>query len=536
MRITLGVFILLAVAMSTTPALGTAHKIVAGRYFTIALENDGTLRAWGDNYYGQLGDGTTTRRLSPVQVTGLAGVAAVAGGGYHTVALKNDGTVWTWGDNSFGQLGDGTTMERHAPAQVKGLAGITAIAAGYSHTVALISDGSVWTWGDNSYGQLGDGTIAERNNPVQVTGLAGVMAVAAGDVHTVAIKGDGTVWAWGDNYYGQLGDGTTMESHTPVQVKNFAGATAIEGGAYHTVALKNDGTVWAWGDNSYGQLGDGTIAESYVPVSAKGPAGVIAVVAGRIHTVALKSDGTVWTWGDNSFGQLGDGGTTAENHAPAPVAGLAGMIAVAAGDEHTVALRNDGAIWAWGNNANGQLGDGTNTRRLFPVQVKVPLTTILTGTGGGSVHSNPSGLACSSGTCTVTIPLGTSVTLMATPDADSIFAGWTGGGCTGLTDCTMTITATTMVSAGFDYVEPAKVQGGNSYPTLSGAYAGAQDDDTILARTFGFKEDLVLGRNIACTLRGGFDTSFANNPGITTLEGILTVIHGVVTVENLAVK
>ncbi|HEY6009099.1 MAG TPA: hypothetical protein VIU40_12310, partial [Geobacteraceae bacterium] len=246
--------------------------------------------------------------------------------------------------------------------------------------------------------------------------------------------------------------------------------------------------------------------------------------------------GTVWTWGENSFGQLGDGGTTAENHTPAQVAGLAGMIAVAAGDDHTVALRNDGTIWAWGRNSYGQLGDGTITRGLSPVQVKVPLTTILTGTGGGSVHSDPSGLACSSGTCTMTIPFGTPVTLMATPDADSIFAGWTGGGCAGLADCTITTTSTTAVSAAFDYVEPAKVQGGNSYSTLSGAYTGAQQDDVILARTFGFKEDLVLGRDIACTLRGGFDTSFANNPGMTTLEGILTVTHGAVTVENLAVK
>ncbi|HLO26506.1 MAG TPA: hypothetical protein VK187_10355, partial [Geobacteraceae bacterium] len=343
---------------------------------------------------------------------------------------------------------------------------------------------------------------------------------------------------WGENSYGQLGNGTTAESHAPAQVTGLAGVAAITAGWSHTVALKNDGTVWAWGDNYYGQLGDGTTTESHAPVQVAGLAGVIKVAAGGLHTVAVKNDGTVWSWGENSYGQLGNG-TTAESHAPAQVTGLAGVITVAAGDSHTVALKNDGTVWSWGGNDFSQIGDGTTTQRLSPVPVTVnavTLTTILAGTGGGSVHSNPSGLSCSLGTCTMSVPSDTSVTLIASPNADSFFAGWSGGGCAGQSDCTITMSVNTTVYAVFDYVEPVKIQGGNFYSTLSGAYTEAKNGDPILARTFGFKEDLVLGRDIIFILKGGYDTSFANNPDMANLEGILTVARGAITIENLVIK
>ncbi|RII27790.1 MAG: RCC1 repeat-containing protein [Geobacter sp.] len=368
LRAILAAFFMLMVAVGSAAAYGDIQAIAAGSGHTVVLKNNGTVWAWGDNYYGQLGDGTTTERHAPVQVTGLAGITAVAAGDYHTVTLKNDGTVWVWGDNYCGQLGDGTTTERQSPIQVTGLAGVTAIAGGDAHTVALRNDGTVWTWGDNYYGQLGDRTVTERHSPVQVTGLAGVVAIAAGYCYTVALRNDGTVWTWGINSYGQLGDGKTIERHAPVQVTGLTGVTAIEAGWSHTVALKNDGMVWAWGDNYYGQLGDGSTTESHSPVQVTGIAGVIKVVAGGVHTVALKNDGAVWTWGDNSYGQLGNG-TTAESDAPTFVTGLVGVIAVAAGDYHTIALKSDGTVWSWGDNYYGQLGDGTTTQRLFPISV-----------------------------------------------------------------------------------------------------------------------------------------------------------------------
>ncbi|MBF0487187.1 MAG: hypothetical protein HQK98_03415, partial [Nitrospirae bacterium] len=155
---------------------------------------------------------------TPVQVSGLTGVTAVAGGFEHTIALTGDGTVWAWGYNGYGQLGDGTNTNSNTPVQVSGLTGVTAVAGGAVHSVALRSDGTVWAWGLNQYGQLGNGTNTNSNTPVQVSGLTGVTAVAAGFEHSVALKSDGTVWAWGYNGYGQLGNGTNTNSNTPVQV------------------------------------------------------------------------------------------------------------------------------------------------------------------------------------------------------------------------------------------------------------------------------------------------------------------------------
>jgi YD repeat-containing protein len=241
---------------------------VAGgyHYHTIAVKTDSTVWAWGANWDGQLGDGTTTDRSTPVQVSGLADVSAIAGGGSHTIALKTDGTVWAWGYNWHGQLGDGTTTDSSLPVQVSGLADVSAIAGGSYHTIVLKADGTVWAWGYNGSGQLGDGTTTDRSTPVQVSGLADVAAIAGGYSHTIALKTDGTIWAWGWNEYGQLGDGTTTDRSSPVQVSGLSDVAAIAAGGHHTIVLKADGTVWAWGYNGSGQLGDGTTTHSSMPV------------------------------------------------------------------------------------------------------------------------------------------------------------------------------------------------------------------------------------------------------------------------------
>ena len=251
----------------TTPANTIFPSVAAGSNHTVAVRSDGTVVAWGQNSYGQLGDGTATNRSSPVILPGLTGVVAVAAGVSHTVALKSDGTVVAWGSNTFGQLGDGTTTNRSSPAVVPGLTGVVAVAAGLYHAVALKSDGTVVAWGYNNYGQLGDGTTTQRNIPVVVPGLSSVVAVATGAYFTVAIKSDGTVVAWGNNSFGQLGDGTTTTRLSPVVVAGLSGVAAVDTGSYHTVALKSDGTVVAWGYNSSGQLGDGTTTQRNIPVS-----------------------------------------------------------------------------------------------------------------------------------------------------------------------------------------------------------------------------------------------------------------------------
>lgn len=367
---------------------GGPSPFAAGELHTVFLKGDGTLQAWGYNNYGELGDGTDDRRLTPVIVKGpggkgnLEGIVAVAAGSAHSIALKKDGTVWAWGYSSKGQLGDGSDDDRQTPVQVKGpggkgtLEGIVSIAAGGRHTVAVKKDGSVWAWGYNDDGELGDGTSKKRFAAVQVKGpgkqgfLENMVAVAAGSAHTLALKKDGTVWAWGNNDKGQLGDDTGNSNETPVLVKGLKGIIAIAAGTTHSLALKGDGTLWAWGGNNAGQLGDKSVNNHLAPVWVKSIAGVAAMAAGENHSAALKADGTVWTWGSNNAGQLGiNEGTSSMRLVPVFVDGLSGIKAIGAGNNHTLAIKNDGTLWAWGANNKGQLGDNSRDDRLVPVQV-----------------------------------------------------------------------------------------------------------------------------------------------------------------------
>ena len=199
---------------------------IAATMHTVYLKNDGTVLAWGYNSNGQLGDGTITDSLFPVQVSGAGGagllsdVKAVAAGYGHTLALKNDGTVLAWGYNSNGQLGNGTTTDSAVPIQLSGLSSVTAVAAGNDHTAVLLSDGTLRAWGSNSNGQLGNGTTIDSAVPVQVSGLSSVTAVAAGNEDTFALRTDNSVWAWGNNSNGRLGNGTsTSYRSTPEQVQ-----------------------------------------------------------------------------------------------------------------------------------------------------------------------------------------------------------------------------------------------------------------------------------------------------------------------------
>ena len=306
--------------------------------------------------------------VSGLPTCATQGNAAVTSGESHSASLKRDGTVWAWGGNNFGQVGDGTTTHRWSPVQVSGLTGVTGLDAGEAHSLALRQDGTVWTWGYNTDGQLGDGTTTHRASPVQVPGLSSVTALAPGRTHSLVLRQDGTVWAWGANGNGQLGDGTTTQRYSPVRVTGLSGVTAIAAGIFHTLALRQDGTVWAWGANGNGQLGNGETTQRNSPVQVVGLSGVTALAAGRNHSLALRQDGTVWAWGYNSFGQLGDG-TIIERHSPVQVTSLSGVTALATGRNHSLALRQDGTVWAWGHNYYGQLGDGTTTHRSSPVQV-----------------------------------------------------------------------------------------------------------------------------------------------------------------------
>jgi alpha-tubulin suppressor-like RCC1 family protein len=257
--------------------------------------------------------GTTTpnRIPQPVQVTGLDNVKVVSSGLQHCLALKTDGTVWAWGDNEWGQLGDSTTTNRYLPTQVKNLEGIIAISAGDYHSLALKSDGTVWAWGDNESGELGDGTTTDSYVPVQVKGLNHIITIAAGEAQSLALKSDGTVWSWGNNENGQAGNGTQNSTAnpgvlTPVQVPNLKNVVAIAegrmpgGGPYwdggtikygegYCMVLKSDGTVWDWGEVSYPT----ETSFKTKPVQVMGLSGVKAIAAGDNYAIAILTNSPI---------------------------------------------------------------------------------------------------------------------------------------------------------------------------------------------------------------------------------------------------
>lgn len=253
--------------------LGNVSAVSGGGWHSLALLDDGTVWAWGRNDAGQLGIDSTEDQPTPVQVKDPSGsgvldnIVAISAGGWHSMALSADGTVYVWGDNTYGQLGDGTADARLLPVALTDLSDVKAISAGYFHSLAVYGDGHVAAWGDNEYGQLGVGTTDPSNKPLTVPGLQDVESVSAGHYHSIALKEDGTVWTWGDNSEGQLGIGDTlMTSNSPVQVVHLTDIQMISAGGYFNLALALDGSGWSWGWNEFGQLGDGTNHNRSTPI------------------------------------------------------------------------------------------------------------------------------------------------------------------------------------------------------------------------------------------------------------------------------
>jgi alpha-tubulin suppressor-like RCC1 family protein len=352
-----------------------------GNHHACIVTAAGGVQCWGENSFGQIGNGTQTNAPSPVDVTGLSsGIAAVSAGGAHTCALTVGGGVTCWGYNGFGQLGDGGFANSPTPVDVEGLSsGVIAISAGGNHTCALTDAGGAKCWGLNLTGQLGDGTMMNRPQPVDVSGLTSdVAAVSAGQLsHSCALTTAGGVKCWGANGDGQLGNDSNAPSQLPVDVSGLAsGVAAISTGGLHTCALAESGGATCWGDNLYGQLGDGTNDDRDTPVAVLGlGSGVDDLSNGFYHTCALLSGGAK-CWGDNTQAQLGVGNTGGQSATPADVSGLTtGVGSIAAGSVYnTCALMGNGAAKCWGGNAVGQVGNGhTSPPVATPAGVRIDL-------------------------------------------------------------------------------------------------------------------------------------------------------------------
>ena len=325
---------------------GTNWKQVsAGNRHTAAIKTDGTLWTCGYNRAGRLGDGTISDRYSPgTTAGGGTNWKQVDCGFDHTAAIKTDGTLWTCGYNFYGPLGDGTTTQRSSPGTTAG--GGTnwkQVACGKNYTAAVKTDGTLWTWGYNNSGALGDGTLTSRRSPgTTAGGGTNWKQVACGDYYTTAaIKTDGTLWTWGYNGAGGLGDGTTTSRLSPVTTAG--GGTnwkQVDCGSGHIAAVKTDGTLWCCGYNLRGDLGDGTATNKSSPVTtAGGGTNWKLVVCGYDHTAAIKTDGTLWTWGWNLRGQLGNGNASNTSSPGTTAGGRTNWKQVACGYLHTAAIQ-----------------------------------------------------------------------------------------------------------------------------------------------------------------------------------------------------
>jgi alpha-tubulin suppressor-like RCC1 family protein len=364
---------LLGVTLALPPAAqgAAAVSLAVGSKHVCVLTTSGGVRCWGDNQYGQLGDGTQIGRSAPVDVIGLqSGVAAITTSGNHTCALTSAGAVKCWGKNGSGQLGDASTENRLAPVDVVGLgSGVTGISAGSGHTCAVTGAGAVKCWGFNFSGQVGvpvaeDDRVWSVPAPAAVVGLeTGAASVVAGSEHSCAITTGGALKCWGSNRNGQLGFDLYYYPDTRVPAFEVvglgSGVASVALGADHTCAVMVAGRLQCWGSNFRGQLGDGTEIERLVPTDVQGlTTGTAAVAAGLFHTCALTQQGAVSCWGDNERGQLGDG-ASARRPVGKTVNGLSsGIAALSAKFDNTCVLTASGDVKCWGPNDRGQLGEG----------------------------------------------------------------------------------------------------------------------------------------------------------------------------------
>ena len=392
-----------------------ATAVTTGWEHSCALHESGTVSCWGKNYSGQLGNGQNGENADssvPSEVANITDATAVTTGWFYSCALHEDGTISCWGNNTYGQLGNGKSApdvfdesaDSSVPLKVLGITDATAIASKSRHSCALREGGTISCWGYKRHGQLGNAQSRDggygfgSSSPVEVAGITDATAIAVGQNHSCALRQGGTISCWGNNEHGQLGNrqsGENASSSVPVQVTDITEATAITTGSSHSCALHEGGTISCWGNNEFGQLGNGQGGDdlsendvySPLPVRVVGITDATFITAGANHSCVLQQDESISCWGNNEFGQLGNGqsGEDASSSVPVRVTDITDATAITAGWEHSCALREGGTISCWGNNEYGQLGRKTdNSYSPAPAQIANITDAILITAGAGN--------------------------------------------------------------------------------------------------------------------------------------------------------
>lgn len=342
--------------------------ISSGIGHIVALSNDGEVYAWGRNKYGQLGNGLELDEYtSPEKIESLTNIIKIESGINHSIALDHNGNIYAWGDNSYGQFGNGNNIGSNVPVLVDTINDINNIAVGYNHTIFVKNNDGIYACGNNEYGQLGNGITNNSNLPIKISNNSEPVSISGGLNHTLEIDNQNNIYVWGSNINQQLGVTENTGAFVPVSVYNLDNVISIASGKYHNLALRKDGTVWSWGYNSHKQLGDGSTINIDIPKKVMDD--VKSIAAGHYHSLALKTDGTVYAWGFNGYGQLGNNGQV-KDYSPVKVDNLTDVKAVAAGEYHSLALKNDGTVYSWGRNENGQLGNGSTESLWIPHEVE----------------------------------------------------------------------------------------------------------------------------------------------------------------------
>jgi alpha-tubulin suppressor-like RCC1 family protein len=297
------------------------ENVRAGYYFSLAKKTDGTLWGWGDNQYHQLSStNTSTYIYAPTQIGFDSDWLIFSSGQKHVTTIKTDGSLWSWGDNTYGQLGNGTNIAESNPIRVGLDNDWSTVSLGTFYNLALKSNGTLWAWGKNvDYGQLGDGTNVNKNTPTQIGTDNNWTIISAGNEFAVALKSNGTLWSWGRNGTGQLGDGTYINKNVPTQVGIENNWVSISAGAGHVLALKNDGSLWAWGSNNGFKLGDGTNINRLIPTHIGTLTSWQTVSAGAGHSMGILNNYSLLECGDNGFCQMGTGNNVGVIQTPTPL-------------------------------------------------------------------------------------------------------------------------------------------------------------------------------------------------------------------------